>query len=364
MPPKKYDYERVTFTHEGKQHHAYGKTLKEAHAKAAKMQLALENGEAGISNNMTVKRWTEEWLETYKAHVVGDAQYRNYLTHINGVIIPAIGAKRLKDVKDVELQRILNSRVGYSKSDLLKLRGTLKAIFKRARVSRLIPYDPAEELEVPAAKDGIHRSITPAERKAILRYAEEHYAGLWVKTILYCGLRPGETRALDWRHIDFENRKIRVEQAMKASSKEIGDPKSESGMRKIPITTKLLDEFAKARRGPFEPGFLQPTTTGKRHTKRSMNCLWGNFKRGLDISLGCKVYRNQIIVSMVAPDLVPYCLRHTYGTDLQAAGVPINIAKYLMGHSDISVTANIYTHTTDAMLDDVEQKINTYIGNK
>lgn len=70
---------------------------------------------------------------------------------------------------------------------------------------------------------------------------------------------------------------------------------------------------------------------------------------------GAKVYRNQV-VEHGEPDelwntLTPYCLRHTYCTDLQDAGVPINIAKYLMGHSDITVTANIYTHKTDNTLE-------------
>lgn len=54
------------------------------------------------------------------------------------------------------------------------------------------------------------------------------------------------------------------------------------------------------------------------------------------------------VLSVVASDFVPYCLRHTFCTDLQKKGMPINVAKYLMGHSDISVTANIYTHITDA----------------
>ena len=73
---------------------------------------------------------------------------------------------------------------------------------------------------------------------------------------------------------------------------------------------------------------------------------------------GATLKRNQIIVHAIADDLVPYCLRHTYGTDLQDAGVPINVAKYLMGHSDISVTANIDTHTTDEAIADAAEKIN------
>lgn len=66
--------------------------------------------------------------------------------------------------------------------------------------------------------------------------------------------------------------------------------------------------------------------------------------------MGAKVYRNQIIESKLSDDLTPYCLRHTFCTDLQKAGVPINVAKELMGHSDISITANIYTHRDNLIL--------------
>lgn len=64
------------------------------------------------------------------------------------------------------------------------------------------------------------------------------------------------------------------------------------------------------------------------------------------------------VLSVLAPDFVPYCLRHTYCTDLQNKGVPINIAKYLMGHDDISVTASIYTHISDQAIDIAAELIN------
>jgi hypothetical protein len=77
---------------------------------------------------------------------------------------------------------------------------------------------------------------------------------------------------------------------------------------------------------PDDPVFRQPTS-GKRHTKTSLRKLWESFLRELDISLGAKLFRRQIIESKVTPDLVPYCMRHTYGTDLQDAGIPLNVAK-------------------------------------
>lgn len=99
---------------------------------------------------------------------------------------------------------------------------------------------------------------------------------------------------------------------------------------------------------------------GKHHTESSLRCYWNSFLRDLDIALGAKVYRSQIVKSKVSDDLVPYVLRHTYGTDLQAAGVPINVAKYLMGHSDISTTANIYTHENDEIIDNAAELIKIY----
>ena len=65
----------------------------------------------------------------------------------------------------------------------------------------------------------------------------------------------------------------------------------------------------------------------------------------MNISMGCQVYRNQLIPPYpLADDFVPYFFRHTYCTDLATKGVDIRTAQKLMGHSDIQMTANIYTH--------------------
>lgn len=91
---------------------------------------------------------------------------------------------------------------------------------------------------------------------------------------------------------------------------------------------------------------------------------WHNFKREMDIANGARLYRNQIKESTLAPDLEPYLLRHTFCTDCQAAGVPINVAKELMGHSDISVTAKIYTHMVDEVFEQNRQRLTEFTENK
>ena len=91
---------------------------------------------------------------------------------------------------------------------------------------------------------------------------------------------------------------------------------------------------------------------------------WHNFCRQMDIENGAKVYRNQIVESVLAPDLEPYLLRHTFCTDCQAAGVPLNVAKELMGHSDISVTAKIYTHMVDEVFEQNRKRLADYADEK
>ena len=80
-----------------------------------------------------------------------------------------------------------------------------------------------------------------------------------------------------------------------------------------------------------------------------MKQMWRSFKQALDLDMGAQMASGAIVpeTSVVADDLTPYCLRHTYATDLQSAGVPLNVAKDLLDHQSIAMTSQIYTHLSD-----------------
>ena len=342
-------YIRKTARVNGKRYESYGTTELEALTKLAEKVAAAKRGEDVIGGSMTVDAWYREWKAAYKdPKGLTKKSLGMYDEKYNGYIKPAIGRMKLQDVRDVHLQRILNGQEGKSASHLKKLRMVLREMFLRARQSRLIPYDLAELLELPAATQGRRRALTEVERAAVLKVAERHRAGLWVLIQLYAGLRPNETAALSWADVDFKYNEIHVHAAKESGSSAIKGPKTASGVRDIPIHASLLPKLLAARGAPFSPVF--PTQAGNWQNENSLRRMWTGFRRELDIELGAEIYRNQIVVSVVAPDLTPYCLRHTYCTDLQRAGVPINVAKELMGHADIQTTANIYTHKDTATL--------------
>ena len=202
-----------------------------------------------------------------------------------------IGNTKLKDVRDTHLQKILSTRQGYSLSNVTKLMNTIKAMFKQARISRLISYDPAEALSMPKTTQGTRRAITDSERAMILKTAETHYAGLMFLTMLYCGLRPGEIRALQWGDIDFERQVIKVTKAIESGSNIVKAPKTFAGNREVPIPNVLFSEYLRKKGNPTQTIFTQLTTDNP-HTENSFSGAWLSFLRAMDIEHGAVVYRN------------------------------------------------------------------------
>lgn len=342
-------YIRKTARYNGKKYEATGKTELEAMTKLAEKLAAAKRGEEVIGGSMTVDAWYRQWKATYKdPKGLTPKSLGMYDEKYKGYIKPMIGHLKLRDVKDTHLQKILNGQVGKSKSHVEKIRRVLREMFSRARKSRLIVYDPSEDLELPATTDGSHRSLTEAERVLLLKVAETHQAGLYILTLLYTGMRPGEAAALSWQDIDFKAGMIHIHAALESGSSRIKGPKTEAGMRDIPIHAALLPHLLAAKGRPFDPVFTGEG--GGRLNSGNQYRLWRSFKRAMDIEAGAEVYRNKIVRSVLAEDLTPYCLRHTFATDCARAGVPLETVRWLMGHADISTTANIYQHRDDATL--------------
>ena len=212
---------RSTFRHKGQKYERTStKSQREADRKADMLKKDLENGLVGISSNMTVRRWATEYLETYKKPMIAQKSYEDYLMMFNNTILPAIGSMRISDVKDIHLQKLLNSYAGYSFSRMSKLKNRVTAMFEQAKISQLIHHNPARYIVMPSAFAGTHRCITEHERTHFLKAADTHYAGLMFKVMLCCGLRTGEVVALDWRDIDVEKQRLKITKSVESGTRQ------------------------------------------------------------------------------------------------------------------------------------------------
>lgn len=328
---------RGAFTYEGKRYYVSGKDETEVAVNKAMRLKELEEGKK-IESNMLTRDWASEWIKTYKAGACNDKTYKDYEHRLDKFILPEIGHIKLKSVKPIHLQKIMQSVSGLSQSRIDKVYQCLCQIFDKAEQNDLIQKSPARGLDKPKGTAGTHRSITDEERTVILNVAHYHKHGLWVKIMLFCGLRTGETARIKVCHFDFEKKLLFID-----------GTKNKNAKRMVPIPDEILQEVKALKKDPFE--YLFTNETGRAIQPHNRGRMWKAFKRAMHIEMGGKIFREAIVPPlMVADDLVPYCLRHTFCTDLQDAGIPINIAKELMGHSDISLTAKIYTHYTETSL--------------
>ena len=292
---------------------------------------------------ITVAQYAMQWVTTY--HGDDSVSARDYRSVVNNVIIPNLGAYTMDVVVESMLQDLLNHMaIMYSQSWVHKTKLTICQLFQKAVKNKIITDNPADDLKMPKCKKGTRRPFTDQELSLLLEAIKGHRGEIFVLLMLYCGLRPQEAATLQWRHVDLNKRLIHVEQARKRATGKIGDPKSEAGYRYVPIPQPLYEVL---RRKIGFPSAYVSSWDGNYIDQKQQDRMWRNIRRRMDIAAGAKVYRNQIVESVLADDLVLYCLRHTYCSNLQHAGIPINIAKTLMGHEDINVTASIYTHSNE-----------------
>lgn len=131
---EKYTYIRKTITWENRRYEVRGKTEQEACDKLAELVASLNRGEFATSGNTTVDQWFLQWKETYKAPSgLTQKSLGLYDEKYNGYIGPAIGTLKLKDVRDLHLQTILNTQAGMSYSHVSKLRMVMQELFRQAR---------------------------------------------------------------------------------------------------------------------------------------------------------------------------------------------------------------------------------------
>lgn len=346
-----------TFTWQGRRIYVYGDSKEEAKANAIKRKALLEVGIKENRNNTTVSVWAKQWLEDYKKGAVSNAWYKQTEGIVNNHILPYIGDKRIRDVSAADIQRLMNKRSQYSESHQKQVAQIVLQIFDSAVENGLIDKMPIRKIKTaPRTLQSSTRTISQEERALTLKVADDNPdLGMQFLLMLFCGLRPQEVARLKMSDYDKDKQILTIRRARKADGS-TNSPKSRSGNREIPVPNYLAERLNKLDKGKGE--YICTSTQGHPLTKTTQKRAWHRFKRLMDIENGAKLFRNQIIESTLADDLRPYCYRHTYCTDLQDAGVPLTVAQRLMGHSDIKMTAQIYTHASNKSFEDAREKIN------
>lgn len=336
MGSTEYPY-RKKGTYAGIPYDIKARTEEELGIKYARRIDAIKKGTLTSGGSTPVNKWAEKYFDSYVSEKVSNGVLEDRKSMYKNHIAPYIGVMKIRDVNSGHCQKVADNMKGYSGDRIDKCCQLMYNMFKRAKTEKLIYENPADDIARPDGEDNKGRPATMQERAFMLMVGETHKAGLWLKTILYCGFRPGETDRFKGGHINYD-----------AGLVYIDGTKSDAAKRIVPAPAELLAELKALNRSPNE--YIFQNSYGGQMKKSSRAKLWNSFKKEMNIRAGCKVYRNQVQEPFImADDLIPYCFRHSFATDLKDAKIPFRIRQEVLGHAGDTVTDG-YTHRTETSL--------------
>lgn len=332
-------------------------TKKQAEAIMRQKIAEVESGGIVTASAVKVGDWVTEWLALYRPEIEATTRdgYRN---SIKNHIKPVLGNVPIKALKTGNVQAWVNSlsAKGLAPKTIRNSFNNLNAAMEKATVLHMIPYNPCRGVELPKAKKYQASVYSATQVNNLLAIAADTDFYLALALLTSTGVRRGELLALKWKHIDLEKKVIHIRENMVKAGTVILEksPKSDAGRRDISIGDDVVALLSNAKMQYFmdksQPGFRDMDhvihkANGTPYRPDAMTKKWERF-----------------LVQHNLPHIRLHDLRHTHATLLIQAGVSAKVVQQRLGHSDVTITLNTYTHVMPDMAQEAADKIEGIIN--
>ncbi len=322
----------------------------------------MEDGLISYGGNMTVLELVKKYL-SQKTGVRHNTE-ANYNFVVNIIAKEEFGNRRIDKVKlsDAKGWLIKLQKDGRGYSSIHSIRGVVRPAFQMAVDDDLIRKNPFEfQLATVVVNDSVTReAITRKQERDFLIFVQNdkhfnrYYEGIYI--LFNTGLRVSEFVGLTISDIDFENNRIIVDhQLQRKRNMEyiIEDTKTSSGTRYVPMTDEVKKCFQTIIANRKKPK-IEPVIGGKvgflyldKNEMPMVALHWEKYFKHI-----CEKYNSIYKIQM--PKVTPHVCRHTFCSNMAKSGMNPKTLQKIMGHSDIGVTLNTYTHLDFA---DIEKEM-------
>lgn len=329
------------------------KKCKSLREKEREVQRNIDDGIQPYGGQFTVLELTQKYISQKKG--VRESTKAGYRTVINILGKEEFGSKRIDKVKlsDAKGWLIkLQEKDGRSYSSIHTIRGVLRPAFQMAVDDDLLRKNPFNfQLVSVIVNDSVTReAITHDEKRKFLEFVKndkhfcKYYEGIYI--LFYTGMRISEFVGLTMKDVNLMERTVKIDHQLHRTSQMqyiIEPPKTEAGERVIPMQDGVYECFKRIIENRKDPK-IEPMVDGKSGflylDKNDMPMValhWEKYFQRI-VEKYNKIYKVQM------PKVTPHVCRHTYCSHCASSGMNPKHLQYLMGHSDIGVTLNTYTH--------------------
>ncbi len=341
----------------------YGKTRREISDKLANAITELQNGRFAQATTLTVAEWISAWLDRY-AQTKRTSTWENYESLARVHIVPALGAKKLRDLRPEHLQLFYNELLrtgavrregGLAPTTVRQVHAVIHEVLEQAVREELVGRNVSDFVSPPTAP---HFEIQPpsVEHTArLLKVARGHR--LYALFLLYLGsgMRRGEALALRWQDVDLSHGTIAVHRTLVRTNTKglvFHEPKTRLSWRVIPIPDLVRQALVAHCARQAEEKFL----VGEAYEDQDLVFATpighpidpGNANRTFDLLLKAAGLRHYRL----------HDLRHAFATRLLELGEHPKVVQVLLGHSSIAQTLNTYSHVSPGLTERAVQRLN------
>lgn len=349
----------VTLQH-GRRKVVYGRTRAEASAKLTTVLKTANDGLPVPTERQTLGQYLNHWLENSVKPSVRPRTYDSYAELVRLHISPALGNVRLQQLGPQHIQGFLNqkSAEGLSASTVKYLRAVLHRALDQAFKWSMVPRNVAALVSPPRIERQEVCPFDPEQSRAFLEAVKGNRLEALYTVAIAVGLRQGEALGLKWEDIGLETGVIRVRmQLQRIDGKyQLVEPKTTRSRRTIGLPAfavnalhahraRQLAEKLQAGGDWVETGLVFTTL------------------RGTPLDAKNVTHRFQALLARVGlPRMRFHDLRHACATLLLAQGIHPRVIMETLGHSQIAMTMNVYSHVMPALQREAADKMDAILG--
>ncbi|WP_326513717.1 site-specific integrase [Clostridium intestinale] len=320
------------------------RTKAEAEAALSIVINKVNSGTLIEESKMTVEEYLDYWLNTYcKANLAPSTlkRYRELAKTIN----KHLGKTKLAALKSTDIQEFYNellTETNLSPTTILKVHRMFHTSYKNAYSLKLVTSIPTSAVKPPRANK-VDFSVWDGEEASLfLELIKEHSIYIPVSLALQTGMRLGEILALRWDNINIPGKSLAVRNSLSYIHKEliIKRPKTSSSIRTIALMDSTINDLKALRKKQL----LLKTETGIEY---DYICSWEDGRNMLPDYVS-KTFQ-KLIKQYNFKKIRFHDLRHTHATLLLQQGTHPKIVSERLGHANISMTLDIYSHVLPNM---------------
>jgi len=310
----------------------------------------------------TVRQFFDRWLVESAKPTLRPLTFQRYGQLLRIHILPALGRIPLAKLGPHHVQQFMNDKLkaGLSPRTVEFCHAVIRSALKQAERWGLVPRNVATLVDAPRVRRSEVEPLTPDDARQFLEVVANDRSGALYTVALACGLRRGEALGLRWEDVDLESGALTVRHALQRinGKLQLVEPKTARSRRTIPLPDVAIAAIRRHRVGQLEErllagsrwrdtGFVFTTRIGTPFDERSVS--------------------RRFHLALARAGLAPqrfHDLRHTCASLLLAQGVHARLVMETLGHSQIGLTMNTYSHVMPSLLREAASKMDGILSGK